>query len=230
MNSSALTVFRQQMYEVWLPSFCNAPDRNYGVEGFKDSSADKLKEHDAYWFLQAVELGIVSEELGFFTAPRSKAKEQIFWQGLRRKVPRPVTLWIEPIITIGALAMLHQKYGWPINSLGAQSATWAFDLVGYGKNMEDELLVCEVKKTVSEIDTLLKLMKQYANQHDLDAILAGKERNAFKKVSGIRRTWPPIFWALGPNEYSLVFKVVRTTGDNFVLEETDSSALHCILS
>lgn len=229
MSSSALTIFRQQLYDIWLPNFCNAPERGYGVDGFKDSSIDKLTEHDAYWFLRAIELEIVTEELGFFTAPLSKAKEQIFWQGLKSKVPRPVTLWIEPVITIGALAILHQQYGWPINRLGAQSITWAFDMVGYGKNREDEVLACEVKKTVSEIDTLIKLMQLYSNQCDLDVVPAGKERNAFKKVIGIRRAWPPVFWALGPNNYSLVYKVVRTTDDNFILEEADKTVLNCNL-
>ena len=84
---------------------------------------------------------------GFFLAPLSKAREQIFWTGSKNVDPRPLTLWIEPIITIGALAKLHVLYGWPAEKLGTQSKTWAFDLVGYGANKNDELLACEVKKS-----------------------------------------------------------------------------------
>jgi hypothetical protein len=40
-------------------------------------------------------------------------------------------VWIEPVVTIAAMARLHFEFGWPISCLGMQSKTWAFDLMGY---------------------------------------------------------------------------------------------------
>jgi hypothetical protein len=41
----------------------------------------KLSAFDARWFMEAVDRGLVNENDGFFLAPRSKAKEQLFWTG-----------------------------------------------------------------------------------------------------------------------------------------------------
>jgi len=163
MTTTSILEFHEELIEHWLPNFCYAPHRNYSTKGFVDSSINKLTEHDAYWFLKAIDLDLVSQKDGFFIAPLSKAKEQIFWEGSKSKEPRPITLWIEPVITIGALAKLHTIYNWPIAKLGAQSKTWAFDLVGYGDNSEHEILACEVKKSTREIDSLLELMYIYSD-------------------------------------------------------------------
>jgi hypothetical protein len=40
-----------------------------------------------------------------------------------------MTLWVEPIITIGALSRLHFEFGWPAAMLGMQTDDYAFDFV-----------------------------------------------------------------------------------------------------
>lgn len=226
MTQSVLTTFREKLASDWLPSFCHAPHRSYALEGFKPESIDKLSEHDANWFLKALELNLVSQEHGCFIAPLSQAKEQIFWEGSKNKNPRPITLWLEPVITIAALAILHKNYGWPPDKLGTQSKTWAFDLVGYGSNSEEEILVCEVKKSKAEVDTLLTLMKEYS-QLNLEVIPdSGKERNAYKKVIGIRATWPKFFWALGPAGYEYIYQIKRSGDYHFDLIECSTDALN----
>lgn len=208
--SGAISEFTDLIYSRLLPSFCGAPHRNLSMTGFIEASIKKLSEYDAGWFLTAIKTGIVSESDGFFLAPRSSAKEQIFWEGSRNQDPRPITLWIEPIITIGALARLRMEFGWPVEYLGAQSKTWAFDLVCYRDSSAEEKIVCEVKKNDGEIDNLLIYMNHYCGKPPQSEEPENpKERNAYRKVQGIRRSWPEVFWALGPQGRGQVFSIQR---------------------
>ena len=79
--TDVIATFTDRLYGEWLPEFCYSPHRNHSVEGFKDQSISKLSAFDAYWFLCAVDSGMVESKNGFLTAPLSKAKEQIFWTG-----------------------------------------------------------------------------------------------------------------------------------------------------
>lgn len=223
--SPVLETFRRRLHNEWLPAFCGAPHRNYSSTGFKEASAAKLTEHDAHWFMRAVDVGLVVQADGFFIAPQSRAKEQIFWDGRKEEDPRSITLWLEPIITIGAVAFLNQQYGWPARCLGAQSKTWAFDLVGYGSTPNEEILACEVKKTWREVETLLLFMGKHAAQQPSEDGPT-KERNAYRKVRGIRVSWPKIFWALGPGGAGRVFRIRRDADSQlFQLEPTGEEAL-----
>jgi hypothetical protein len=187
--------------------------RCYSIEGFKSSTIKNLSEYDAKWFMRAIDDGLVVESKGDFLAPRSSAKEMIFWEGSKMKNPRPITLWIEPIITIEALARLNKEFGWPSSNLGTQSKTWEFDLACYSGALQKEHIVCEVKKTPKEIEKLLHFMQHYSAK-EVQTIEPenATERNAYRKVQGIRKTWPILFWALGPNNDSHVFEIVRSEG------------------
>ena len=224
--TDSLSTFRERLYSDWLPVFCNAPHRRYSIDGFKDKSILKLSEFDAYWFLETVDSDLITELNGFFVAPQSRAKEQIFWEGSKNKEPRPITLWIEPIITIGALGRLNKEFGWPIEKLGMQSRTWAFDLVCYDNNSHENL-VCEVKKDSKEVIALLDFMKLHCPNDSLEQEPTNpKERNAYRKVAGIRKSWPQVFWALGPQGKDEVF-LIRRDGDSqhFYLDSVQQSAL-----
>lgn len=184
----ALDRFAERLESEWLPDFCSAPKRNLPTEGFVRAGIAKLSEHDAYWFMRAIDENLVESREGQFRAARSAALEQIFWSGLRTSEPRTITLWIEPVITIGALARLHHEHGWPLALLGMQSKTWAFDLVGYD-HAGNERLACEVKKNHREIDQLVSFMTAYAAEQPSDSEPLGvKQRNAYRKVKGIRRS------------------------------------------
>jgi len=76
--TNTIIVFTERLEKDWLLSFCGAPHRNYTPDGFKTSSISKLDEFDAHWFMRAIDSGLVTESDGFFIAPRSAAKEQIF--------------------------------------------------------------------------------------------------------------------------------------------------------
>ncbi|MFC6672294.1 hypothetical protein [Marinobacterium aestuariivivens] len=225
--TNSIAIFTERLEKDWLLSFCGAPRRNYSPDGFKTSSIEKLDEFDAQWFMRAVDSSLVTESDGFFMAPRSAAKEQIFWQGAKNVVPRPVTLWIEPVITIGALARLNKEYGWPVENLGAQSKTWEFDLVCYEGASDKEVIACEVKKDRKEIVKLLHFMNIFCALHPLESEPKNPaERNAYRKVQGIRKSWPKLFWALGPGGNGEIFLVRRQNGSEiFHLDSASEASL-----
>jgi len=173
------------------------------------------------WFLRALKAKYVSEENGFFTSELSKAKEMILWAGSTSDHPRKIYLWLEPVITIGAVARLIDNYQWPQSQVGLQSrAPWPFDLIGYDTDRETELLACEVKKSVRECQRLLEEIKHFSAQPPLaEEPRKSVVRNAYRKVVGIRRSWPVVFWAVGPGGKDNVFEVVRAqASDVFSLE------------
>lgn len=195
--------------------------------GFVQSSVNHLSHLDAADFMQAVDSGLVTHQDGVFLAPQSKAKEQIFWQGLKSREPRKVTLWLEPIITIAGLMRLSRDFHWSNSLLGLQSKTWEFDLVGYeSQDFEGEYLVCEVKKSQKEIDGLLNWMSYHLHTaEDKQLEMKGSEKNAFRKVLALRKSDCPIFWALGPSRYSKVFHVIRSQEREVRLEPADDTSL-----
>lgn len=216
--------FERRVSNEWLNSFCDAKGYDYG--GFDASGMKKISELDAADFIQALDSGLVHHRNGIFLAPQSRAIEQIFWECSKHSVPRRITLWLEPIITIAGLIRLNRDHFWKIAQLGLQSRTWAFDLVGYSRqDPAIEQLVCEVKKTEREINVLVELMHKHLKTpverlHEFK----GKERNALKKVVALRDSASSVFWALGPNGYGFVFNVARVNGV-VSLHEADESSL-----
>lgn len=203
-----LDQFRARLGPEWLNPFCSK--RGFSTSGFVQSSVEKLSPIDAEDFIFAIDHGLVEHDLGTFRTPLSKAKEQIFWEGPRDTDPRKITLWLEPIITIAGLARLYRDFGWPPGCVGLQSATWAFDLVAYDSGYTGEMLVCEVKKSMQEVDKLIGFMVRHANADPaIASTLRGPELNAFRKVIALRKSASSTFWALGPAAYSRVFKVIR---------------------
>lgn len=198
--------FRKRLREAWLIPFCSR--HGYSDAGFVGESVDKLDPIDATDFLAAIDDELVVHENGIFRAPCSKATEQIFWQWGTKQIPVKISLWREPIITMAGLARLHRKFGWPRSQLGMQSKSWAFDLVAYSPDQSEELIACEVKKSWTEVEKLISLMQKHKSS-SVESIsrVSGSERNALKKVFGLRLSKPPVFWALGPNGQSLVFRM-----------------------
>lgn len=209
--SDLLEEFRRRLKSSWLPSYCLEPQRNYSPEGFRPDSLKALEAFDAGWFIQAVDRNLVKYEGGGFRAPLSNGGEPIFWELEKSISPRPITLWREPVITIGAVARLHVEYGWPVSALGTQSRrSWAFDLVGYGDDGLSELLMCEVKKTDREIEKLQTWMLEYCSSDPLETEPDKKDqKNAYRKVQDIRIAWPQRVWLLGPGGRGALFDVER---------------------
>ena len=191
----------------WLPAFCNA--RGYDPQGFK-RQAKTVSDVDAENFLRAIDHNVVSVDTGArFRMPQSKACEHIFWEHPARTVPRAITLWIEPIVTIAAVGRLHLDYGWPRECLGMQSVKWEFDITAFKpRDLTNEYIVGEVKAKGRELDKFLANLEHCctAGAHEVETNAA--QANAHKKWRGLMRSRAPVFWAVGPGGDSRVFNVI----------------------
>lgn len=225
----ALDVFNHRVVAEWLPEFCNDPKRNYSTEGFC-VKPNELSEKDAKDFMRAVDEEVVSVDAGGrFRMPQSKAFEAIFWDGGKTVTPRYISLWVEPVVTIAAMARLHFDHGWPLHCLGMQSKEFAFDIMAYHPTDNAQALIAgEVKATRRDMDDLMKRLHHCCTQGHHDCPAAS--RNAHKKWEGLHRHKAPLFWALGPGQNSRVFKVGHGSDSAIVLTEADNTLLNCPLS
>lgn len=201
--------FTKRLLDELLPSFCQDPKRNFAVSGFKKESI-KVAEVDARNFLRAIECGLVNDSGGGrYRCTQSKAFEQIFWEGGKLIHPRPITLWVEPIITIATIARLGLDFGWPAEVLGMQSKDGAFDFVVYGSgNMTGERIAGEVKKSRSELDELMLQLVAYGQAGATTPFSDHpKSINTFRKWAALLKCRAPLFWAVGPDDYTRPFQI-----------------------
>ncbi len=225
--TTTFQAFKDRIVEDLLPTFCDDPSRGWGCGGFKEDW-ENVKEKDAADFLLALDAGLIEHQgRGLYRAPRSWASEQFFWSGKKSVVPRPVTLWVEPIITVAALSRLHFKWGWPKELIGTQSPKWEFDVTAYlASDLSNEYVACEVKKTGSELNQLVELMQRFSTDRDAgDALKSSSEKNAFRKLKGLQKRHASIFWALGPNCYNKVFRMTYTDGGEVIFKSASDDSL-----
>lgn len=205
--------FERRLRSEWLPDFCNDPKRNFSTEGFVEASL-RLADFDATNFIRALDSGIVTDSGGGrYRCHRSNAFEQIFWEGRKAKFPRPLTLWLEPIITIGTMARLHLDYGWPIETLCMQSKSWAFDFAVFKDSRGSEFIAGEVKKTAKELHALMVHMIEFGQLGSESCDGGGPKKNAFKKWQALQLCKAPYFWAVGPDNHTRIYSVVYHDGN-----------------
>lgn len=229
-QETALTEFSRRITDEWLPVYCNDPKRieHHTVEGFKWESV-KVSAMDASDFMRSLDNKIVVDTGGGrFRMSQSKANEYMFTHGSNAITPRPLTLWLEPVITIGVMARLHMDYGWPLACLGMQSEGWAFDFVVFNPHdLVNEYIAGEVKKTEKELDTFIANLHKSCDEGDIDIkSLSAARINAHKKWLGLRRCHAPLFWALGPNGYGHIFKVNYSPDGDITLHKTTDDQLY----
>lgn len=201
--------FWRRLKEDWLPAYCNDPARNYDVAGFRPDTK-QVSDIDARDFMRALDHNIVKVDSGGrFRMPRSSVNEVIFWEHPAKVSPRPISLWIEPVITVAAVARLHLDYGWPLGCLGMQSVDWAFDLIAFKPDdPEHEFIAGEVKATTSELNKFMVGLQECCAAGDHDCADANRARkNAHRKWLGLKRSRAAILWAIGPSSESRVFDV-----------------------
>lgn len=197
-------LFSQRLYADWLPAYCHDPRRNYDPTGFAAASI-KVGEADARDCMAAIDRQVVVDTGGGrFRAPRSLTHEVLFWEGARAISPRPISLWLEPVITLAALARLHVTYAWPTDALGAQSKDWAFDLAAYEPNPDaPPAILGEVKKSPRELEQLKEDLLALSSGGALESV----RRNSAKKWQAILEAKPGLVWLVGPNEESYVYEL-----------------------
>lgn len=215
--------FKDRIMGELLPIFCNDPSRAWGCSGFREDW-DKVKPGDAVDFLRGLDAGLVKhQERGLYRAPRSRATVQFFWSGRKNTLPRRVTLWVEPIITVAALSRLHFDRGWPKDLLGTESPKYEFDATAFRPSDSDnEYIACEVKKTVAELNQLTELMLDPDLHRSKNS---SKSINASRKLKGLQERRAPVFWALGPGGEHRVFRTTYTDGGSVRLEVAPDDVL-----
>ena len=219
--------FTHRLHTEWLPAFCADPDRQFSLSGFKDASI-KISDFDAENFLRALDSGLVYDAGGGrYHCARSNAQEQIFWEGWKSVHPRPLTLWIEPVITIATMARLRFDFGWPAEVLGMQSKDWAFDFAVYHSATDkNELIAGEVKTSSSEIDELVLQLRAYGQTGATAPLSAhSKHINSFKKWTALLQRRVPLFWAVGPGDYTRAFAVQYGPTGTAVFSDLDAGML-----
>lgn len=209
---SALDQFRARLHAEWLPAFANDNRRKLDVAGFREESI-KIGEFDAGNFLRALDGRLIEDRGGGrYQCAQSKANEQLFWEGSKGISPRPITLWLEPIITIATIARLHYDLGWPIDRLGMQTADYAFDVAAYsGGEVGDLVIACEVKKTRSEVDHLISDLWQHSREPAAGPhSTRPRHLNSYRKWLSIRKRKPAFLWVVGPSGYGRAFALGHT--------------------
>jgi len=157
---------------------------------------------------------------GRYRAKRSATHEVLFWEGRKSTTPRPITLWLEPVITFAALARLHFFYNWPKESLAMQPKG-AFDFAAHHVSDSEHIeILGEVKKTSSELRNL---------QKDFLALSSGTDashlpENSTRKWSNMLKEKPRLLWLVGPMEESYTYAVDYTM-DNATLTEVNIGML-----
>jgi len=215
--------FEEILYNEMLPAFCRQPSGEFEVAGFRKESI-RVSEVDASDFVRGWrgELIAPTSQPWQYQCPKSSASEMFFWHGQKKFKPRPFTLWLEPVITVAALARLHFDFGWPVHLLGTQPSGWAFDVVAFSEATSAEHILAEVKKSRKEVEVLLEFMHSFGRDPDAPVPPPGKKLNAYKKVVGLRNSSALVFWAVGPEGFHKVFHVKRygATIDLVAVEES----------
>lgn len=213
------------LYETLLPEFCADQSRGMRASGFVRES-NKVSLEDAQDFLKAWNAGLaVHNGRGQYKIGAGKVLEQFFWSGLKTIGNRKLSLWLEPIITLGAIGRLHFDYNWPIKCIASQSSDWAYDIISSTPVDSKIVIAGEVKKNRSEVDELFRLMKGFAEDPKALQPKKGKERNAYKKVISLRKLKAPILWLVGPERYELTFLVKHEESGVIVFDPAPNIAL-----
>ena len=221
-NDNIQQKLRNKILNELLPTYCIDQKRNYAIEGFKMESLN-LTNEDASHFFRAFEHSVVTDSGGGrYIMPKSKTFEMIFWEGSKLKSPRNITLWIEPIITIGAIGRLHLDLDWPKELLGMQSKDGAFDLVAYSSIESDDFYIAgEVKKTSKELHDLIHNLFNFDVATHYDYLKMDRKLvNSHKKWLSLKQSRAPYFWAIGPGDETNMFKVKYLQDGNIEFEST----------
>lgn len=224
---SSLNTFTRRLFDEWLPVFCEDDKRRFSLEGFKAESI-KINEIDAGNFLGAIDSGLVKDSGGGrYRCAMSNAFEQIFWEGSKSIEPRPITLWVEPVITIATIARLGLEYGWPETLLCMQSKDWAFDFAVYdAETSENECIAGEVKKTNRELDVLIEHLNEFGRLGITECPSDDRKViNSFKKWLALLRCKAPLFWAVGPGDYTYLFAVQYNADNTATFSEVELDQL-----
>lgn len=228
-----IEVFKRRLYEEWLPHFCNDKKREkdgYSSAVFKETSVDEVSGFDAENFMHALDNKLVRDHGGGrYHCKRPDALElgaevKIFKTD-RKPIqvdgkivePRLLSLSVEELITIGAIARLVLDYGWSEKSLCMEirekwperGTTSPFDFAVFDEVSSGIMCVAgEVKSKEKLLDALVEDLIDFGEAGlTSDSGLAKKEDASYRKWEALLRRKASFFWAVGPNNYTHLYSV-----------------------
>ncbi len=221
--------FARRVKDEWLPAFCADPKRRYDPTVF-DPTAKVITDADARDFMRAIDSGIA-----FFDSRqrcgmrRGRASDAIFTEGKKATTRRPVSLWVETVLTVAAGARLHFTHGWPADSLGMQPhADFALDLAAFTtSDSVNQQIAAEIKPTLEELTTLsINLRRCCAGDHDDSCLEKHRaRRNAHNKWRALRARQPPVLWLVSPAPHSEIYRLAYRADGVIEVEPADVSQL-----
>jgi hypothetical protein len=175
-------------------------------------NAERIPDSDIEWFFRTLSFGVLTElPNGDFRAPRPGATERLYWHGSTKERPVLVSISIEPVISIGAIARLIDTLGWPAECLGLQTGKWGFDLTCYAPHSDTVVMQCEVKTSERDVDRMCQYFEARLNgTGSPDIAKPAQRKNWDAKLAELNSTRPEILWALGPGGYERVYRVERS--------------------
>lgn len=213
-----------------LPEYLK--DNGYLAGGLR-RPAEQLGGSDVEWFLAALRSGLVQRlPKGELWLPGSPSRTTLFWEHEKSISPRPITLYIEGLVTVATAARLHYVFGWPKWCLGFESSDSAFDLVGILPRRKHEWLAGEAKSTAGGVGRLIGMIQECGSKGPHDDCLSGKAvvLNSHRKWLGLVRSRAPVFFAFGPDRDWHVFEVTHGPSKRIALKDAPESALRCPIS
>jgi len=108
-----------------------------------------------------------------------------------------------------------------------QSKTSAFDVMVYKPNdLMDVFIAGEIKKSSKEIDDLLRYIQKFNVMNDLHENIPESLKNAHRKWMGLRQCRAPLFWTLGPDCDSRLFKVSYSHEGDVMMDQVEDDMLY----
>ena len=232
---SARSEFDELLKRHLVPEFCSDLKRSLTTSGYLNET-NFVTERDAVDFLRAWKAGLaVHRSGGRYHVCEAQVVEQFFWERGKAVPGRKFSLWMEPVITLGAFARLHLDLGWPKTLLVSQPGNWAIDLAAV--NPAGEMVIAgEVKKTRKETEAMITHMRTFGELPNHAEPLSGPARNAFRKVLALRKnafvkglplliTWGGFLWARAHHGYEQVFSIKYDRGPRLRFVEAGKEAL-----
>lgn len=197
----------------WLLEFCEAK----GLEPSVYTGRNEVWQiADVEPFLRAAEL-FDSSGAGVFRWPRTHSEITLFWAGNRSSSPRPAFLARETLVTMGAVAELHEQLNWPTELIEVETKGYTFDFAAYETTAdgaermviagEAKALARDLDKWQVALDGCMAMAPHDADAHKTES-QAQVRLNAHKKRVGLDLYRPDYLWlvALGTRRS---FRVLR---------------------
>lgn len=223
--NAALQLLQDRISNEFLAEFCKNPKHPWRSPDCFNPDWSKVHEVDAADCLRGLDGEVVRRlSWGRFQGYRTHNKEQFFHSHPQKK---RITLGLESIITLAALARLHFDLGWPKDMLGGESRGGAFDVATYVfDDSHVEYIAGEVKKCAAELEQLIELMTRFGRDPS-DKPKRKQEENSFNKIQALRSRRPPLFWAVGPGGSNYAFRMGYAEDESVCFDEIPVQELNC---